>query len=64
MEAINKLAQLRVKKKKTDEELAQDVDVYEPTTWNQTVDDDAEEKEKFKRKYRGFYDRLKDKQEA
>jgi hypothetical protein len=62
MDSLSKLAQLRVKKKKPDEELAKEVDVYDPITWNDTVDEEAQDKNEFKRKYRKVYDRMKEKQ--
>lgn len=52
----------KLKKKKSPDELAKEVDVYEPITWNDTVEEDFEDKKAFKQKYRDMYDRIKNKQ--
>lgn len=61
MNSIDKLAEIRAKKKKkSDQELAKETDVYgKDLAWH---DEDLDEKKKFKSKYKSLYDRMKDKQ--
>lgn len=50
----------KLKKKKSDQELAKGTDIYgKDLAW---YDDDLEEKKKFKDKYKSLYERVKEKQ--